>query len=265
MSQLELTGALKDEADFANADYAKHANNLEIDPEMWEAYSNPHELWDWRQMSVMQLGDLEGKELLDYGCGMGEESIYFAKLGANVTSIDIAEVGIEVLRRRAKHHGLTNVKAIQMRADKTEFADNTFDLVHGLGILHHIGLDAALAEVHRVLKPGGIGVFLEPMGDNPVVEKAKEWLLEHAMKVTEHQDGLTHVTEHEENLKWAGIAESTRRFSSTRTYPYRLLYRVRRVLPESTYKLLHRIDHALFNLAPRLKTFAGAVVIRVRK
>src|SRR5215468_3368621 len=170
-SKPKLDRVRRAEADFANRDYAPYADILEVNPQMFRRYAAPCEPWDWRQQSALLLGDVRGKDLLDFGCGMGEESIYFAKLGARVTGIDISEVGVASLRKRAAHHRL-DVTALEMRADPTSFKDASFDRIHGLGILHHIGIEAGLAEVKRLLRPGGVGVFLEPMGDSPVVEAA---------------------------------------------------------------------------------------------
>ena len=175
-SKPRLDGVLREEADFANQDYWPHIDNLEINPGMFRRYHSPGELWDWRQRSALLLGDVTGTGLLDFGCGMGEESIYFSRLGARVTAIDISEVGIASLRRRAARHRL-DIRALEMRADPTSFANASFDRIHGLGILHHIGIERGLQEVARLLRPGGTGVFLEPMGDSPTVEAVKAWLM----------------------------------------------------------------------------------------
>src|SRR5690606_33263595 len=108
----------------------------------------------------------------DFGCGMGEEAVYFARLGAHVTAIDISEVGVEITRRRAAHNGLAGrIDARVMRADPTELPSASFDVVHGLGILHHLDdLEQALREVARLLKPDGMAIFLEPLGNSPMVE-----------------------------------------------------------------------------------------------
>jgi len=257
---LRLDSALREEADFANQDYAPHANRLEIDPGMFRRYTDPRDLSDWRQLSSILLGDLTGKTLLDYGCGMGEESIYFAKLGATVTGIDISEVGVASLKKRAEFHKLP-VTALQMRVDPTTFADASFDRIHGLGILHHVGIGAGLREVDRLLKPGGIAVFLEPLGDNPVIEAAKTWLMMNARFIGE----FDHVTEHERNLTWKEIQDETARFANVATFPYHLLYRLKRFLPKSGLPLARRIDHSMLTLFPSLRTFAGGVVIRVQK
>lgn len=256
----QLDAVLREEADFANQDYAPYANQLDIDPSMFRKYTTPVELWDWRQMGALLLGELAGKDLLDYGCGMGEESVYFAKLGARVTSIDISEVGVSTLRRRAAHNGL-DIHAYEMRCDPTSFASASFDRIHGMGILHHVGIEAALAEVHRLLRPGGVGVFLEPMGDSPAVEAVKTFLMKHARFLGD----FDHVTDHEHNLTWREIELATQRFSRTAVYPYHLLYRLKRFFPERALDAIRRFDQAALSLAPGLRHYAGACVIRVLK
>lgn len=257
-----LDDVLRDEAEFSNRDYAPYAHDLEINPEMYGKYAAPTQLWDWRQMAAVLMGPVAGRELLDYGCGMGEESVYFAKLGARVTSIDISDVGIATLKRRAAHHGL-DIRALEMRCDPTSFPAGSFDLVHGMGILHHVGIEPGLAEVWRLLRPGGVGVFLEPMGDHPGIEAVKALMMKRARFLGDYHP----ATEHEHNLTWKEIEDSTRRFSRTLTYPYHLLYRLRVFLPSSdpVHDAVRRIDQALLALMPGLRRYAGAVVIQVVK
>jgi SAM-dependent methyltransferase len=258
-SKPDLDRVLRDEADFANQDYAPHADDLDVNPGMFRRYRSPAELWDWRQMAAMLLGDLTGVDLLDFGCGMGEESVYFAKLGARVTGIDISEVGVASLKRRAVHHRLA-ITALEMRADPTSFADASFDRIHGLGILHHIGIEPGLAEVARLLRPGGIGVFLEPMGNSPTVEAVKTFMMKHARFLGE----FDHVTDHEHNLTWREVEHATRRFDRATLFPFHLLYRLKRFFPLRALDTVRRIDAGLLTLLPSLRHYAGGVVISVR-
>ncbi|HEY7057253.1 MAG TPA: class I SAM-dependent methyltransferase [Vicinamibacterales bacterium] len=258
-SEPDVARALREEADFANRDYERHKDELDVNPKMFRRYHSPAALWDWRQRSALLLGNIAGKDLLDFGCGKGEESVYFSKLGARVTAIDISEVGIAILRRRATFHRL-DIKALRMRADPTSFADASFDRIHGLGILHHIGIEPGLQEVARLLRPGGVGVFLEPMGDCPAVESAKNWLMKHGRFLAD----FGFVTDHERNLTWAQIACALRPFSSASVYPYHLLFRMKRLLPGRTFDAVRRFDARVLAYAPRLRRYAGAVVIAVR-
>jgi SAM-dependent methyltransferase len=257
--KLVLDPVLRDEASFANQDYAPHADDLSINPDMFRRYHTPAELWDWRQLAAVLLGDLAGKQLLDLACGMGEESVYFAKLGARVTGIDISDVGVASLRRRAAHHRL-DITALEMRVDPTSFADSSFDRIHGLGILHHVGIERGLAEVDRLLRPGGLGVFLEPIGDSKTVETVKTFLMKHARFLGD----FDRVTEHEHNLTWREVEAAVQRFADVRLYPFHLLYRLKRFFPYASLDTVRRIDHGLLALAPRLRHYAGGVVIAVR-
>src|SRR5262245_13274813 len=133
---------LRHEGDFADRDFAAYADDLEINPVMLKLYAAPQDLWNWREMSALLLGDVAGKDLLAPGCRLGEEPFYAARRGAPVTGIDSSEVGVSSLRRRIAHHGLQDrVTALLMRADPTQLPDQSFDRVHGLGILHHVGVE----------------------------------------------------------------------------------------------------------------------------
>jgi cyclopropane fatty-acyl-phospholipid synthase-like methyltransferase len=255
-----LDPVLREEANFANRDYAPFAHALDVSDGMFRKYAAPTNIADWRQMAAVLLGDLAGKSFLDYGCGMGEESIYFAKLGAQVTAIDISEVGTATLKKRASHHKL-DIRAFEMRCDPTSFPSESFDRIHGMGILHHVGIETALAEAHRLLRPAGVGVFLEPVGDHPTIEAAKTFLMKYARFLGEFDE----VTDHEHNLTWREIEDARPRFSRLLAYPYHLLYRIKRFVPASMHDAIRRLDHGLLTVAPRLRRYAGGVVIQVVK
>ena len=53
--------------------------------------------------------------------------------------------------------------------EKTKFENNSFDIVYGTGILHHLQFNKCLDEIHRILKPNGSIVFVEPLGTNPLI------------------------------------------------------------------------------------------------
>lgn len=110
--------------------------------------------------------DIEGLEVLEYGCGTGSHSVELARRGGLVTGIDISEVGIHKATEIASSSNLTNIKYHVMDAQNMTFSDNSFDRVIGEGILHHLDLEQSYREISRVLKPGGQAVFMEPLGHN---------------------------------------------------------------------------------------------------
>jgi SAM-dependent methyltransferase len=190
--------------------------------------------------------------VLDFGCGAGEEAVYLAKMGARVTAIDISPKGIELSRARAEANGVARVvDARVMRCDPTEFSDGSFDVVHGFGILHHIGLHTGLAEVHRVLKSGGRGVFWEHMGNLVFIERLRP------------KEGR--ATLGERPIRWSEIATVAPLFQSVEVRAFHLVSRLRLHLAWTGHSLVRRFDHALLSILPPLRSFASGVVIVVRK
>jgi len=118
--------------------------------------------------ALEQFGDLQGKTLLDLGCGAGETSVYFALRGAKVTASDIAENFLRVVNRLADRYGVS-LNTLAADAGNLPFKDNTYDFVFCNGVLHHVHLESAASEIHRVLKPGGKAICVEPLPYNPVI------------------------------------------------------------------------------------------------
>jgi len=182
---------------------------------------------------------------------MGEESVYFALLGAEVTAIDISPVGIELVKKRAAHNGVADrIRANAMRADETEFPDESFDVVHGFGILHHIGLAKGLSEVKRVLKPGGRGLFFEHMGNSAFIERLRK---------------RADYTEYEQPLRWKEIMAFKPQFSKYTAQPFHVFTRLRFMSGIFNRSLVKRFDRSALRMFPFLKNYAGGVVICLQK
>ncbi len=104
---------------------------------------------------------LDGKALLDIGCGQGKLSRALAKRGASVTGVDPQEAILVLARKNAP-----DATFEQAGGEALPFPDNTFDGAVMLNSLHHVPedvIDAGLTEAMRVLKPGGIYLILEPL------------------------------------------------------------------------------------------------------
>ncbi len=106
-------------------------------------------------------GDLNGRRLLDVGCGNGSSSIFFAERGACVTALDTSQTGITALRRYCDEHGVTGVEPLC--ASAFDIADlGPFDFIYGAMILHHLEPFPDFVEVlRRALKPEGKAFFYE--------------------------------------------------------------------------------------------------------
>jgi len=109
-------------------------------------------------------------DVLEYGCGRGGAAWYLGDVARSITGIDISEVAISLATERIpESSGGATIRFEQMDAEALAFPDDSFDLVCGSGILHHLDLNAVPAEVGRVLRPGGHAVFMEPLGHNPLI------------------------------------------------------------------------------------------------
>jgi 2-polyprenyl-3-methyl-5-hydroxy-6-metoxy-1,4-benzoquinol methylase len=98
---------------------------------------------------------LNGKRVLEIGCGMGLHASLLAESGAKLTAIDLSPRSIDVTARRLELRGL-NADVRSMDAQNLEFPDATFDFVWSWGVIHHSARTGQIVkEIHRVLKPGG--------------------------------------------------------------------------------------------------------------
>ncbi len=126
----------------------------------------------------------QGQRLLEVGCGIGTDLVRFATGGARVTGVDLAQTAIDLAHQNFALHGVTADELRVANGEALPHADATFDVVYGHGVVQYTA-DAAqlIRECHRVLKPGGTGIFM--------VYNRVSWLnaLSKVMKVPlEHED-----------------------------------------------------------------------------
>lgn len=108
-------------------------------------------------------GTAEGANALEIGCGrgIGTELILDTFGAAHVTAIDLDQAMVDLARRRLERFG-QRVTVTVGDAEHLDATDNSIDAVFDFGIIHHISnWRAALAEVHRALRPGGRFYFEE--------------------------------------------------------------------------------------------------------
>jgi SAM-dependent methyltransferase len=130
-----------------------------------------------RGFMLDHLGPLEGKQLLDLGCGYSMSPVCLASGGAIVSACDVSPRAIDAVRYVAEKKGLAHRITLRVcAAEQLPFEDASFDLIYGGSVLHHIDLDLAGPELARVLKPGGRAVFTDPLGHNRLLEFARDYL-----------------------------------------------------------------------------------------
>ncbi len=133
---------------------------------------------------LVDFGSFRGQRLIEVGCGIGTDLVRFAQGGARVTGVDLAQTAIDLARKNFELHG---VAAEELRVGNGEglpYPDASFDVAYAHGVIQYTANAAQLVrECHRVLKPGGTGIFM--------VYNRVSWLnaLSKVMKVAlEHED-----------------------------------------------------------------------------
>ncbi|MFT4114127.1 class I SAM-dependent methyltransferase [Silvibacterium sp.] len=106
-----------------------------------------------------------GAKVLDLGCGAGHATYAAARSAAEVVAYDLTDSMLRVVEKTAGERGLTNVRTVQGSAERLPFADASFDWVVSRYSAHHWrNVPAAMAELARVLKPGGQVCLIDVAG-----------------------------------------------------------------------------------------------------
>jgi ubiquinone/menaquinone biosynthesis C-methylase UbiE len=221
------------------------------------------------------LGDVNGKTLLDLGCGAGENSVYFSLKGARCTATDYSSGMVEKALKLAAANGV-QIEARTMNAMEIEFPADTFDIVYAANLLHHLpDPTTALREMHRVLKPGGRACFWDPLRHNPMINVyrriAKEVRTEDEMPL---EIGITKFVK---SLFLETVYDT---FWLTTLWIFLRFYLIERVDPnkerywkkiiaesarlEPTYRRLERLD-GFIKKAPLMKRFAWNIAVVATK
>lgn len=122
-----------------------------------------------RYLMALAARDLRGQTALDYGCGL-EKQIWreLAERGATTYAFDISYEAVHQVEHLARQHGVA-VQLATAAAEQLPFADESFHLIVGESILHHLELGTALAELRRIVRPNGVCIFREPLQGNILV------------------------------------------------------------------------------------------------
>jgi ubiquinone/menaquinone biosynthesis C-methylase UbiE len=207
------------------------------------------------------------QRMLDFGSGPGENALRFAKIGYYVEGFDISETNIALSKEFAAKNGMANKVQFQVSAaEKLPFTNDCFDFIAGIDILHHVDIKLAVNECKRVLKPGGIAVFREPL-EVPLLDKIRNTKLI-LMIAPKGKSFENHITHDERKLNQADIDTIQSFFPNTTIKKYSLFSRFDKFFREGSNprpSLLEQLDHVLFAFFPFLKRLGGVVILVLKK
>jgi ubiquinone/menaquinone biosynthesis C-methylase UbiE len=203
------------------------------------------------------LGDLSGKRVLELGCGLGELSILLARSGAEVTTFDLSEKRVDMTRSLADQEGVQDKIDLAVAAGEyLPYRDESFDVVIGKAILHHLVVKLGAPEIHRVLKNSGKAAFVEPMGMNPALAFARA----RVPYPNKNPRGADIPLHYEEIEAWG---EPYRRF---RYQEVQLLSMLERAFGFGRhFHTLRRIDRYLLKHVSVVRRYARHVVLMMEK
>ncbi|MCW3787441.1 class I SAM-dependent methyltransferase [Plebeiibacterium sediminum] len=157
----------------------------EIEHGKFLSENNAGEIWNWespagkvrwkRRVKMLTKHINANEKVLELGCGTGYFTQEIIQTKAQVVAIDISPDLLSIARKNITD---SNVSFCEENAYKMTFDNDYFDSVIGSSVLHHLDIDKAIAEIHRVLKVGGVVAFTEPNMMNPQIALQKNipWL-----------------------------------------------------------------------------------------
>jgi SAM-dependent methyltransferase len=196
------------------------------------------------------------------GCGEGKEILLLAKKGLRTFSMDLSFNQLCRARDAINEYAPeAKVYFVQANAEEPPFSAESFRIIHGKAILHHLDLELMKEVINRLLKPGGKASFAEPLARHPLF-----WL---GRRLTPQ-----FRTEDEHPLKLSemeSFAKSFYRYEAKTFFlltPIAYIFRVYsggEKLFQKLYKLLAKVDAFLFSQWISLKKLAWYSIIHVQK
>jgi SAM-dependent methyltransferase len=205
-----------------------------------------------------RLGDVNGRRILELCCGNGYLAVYLARRGAFVAGVDISMAAVEHAHARVAANGCGGrLVFLRNSAYELAFADDIFDFVIS-NSAHHLRDWSRLGEeVHRVLKPGGRAIFVEPFGHNCFFQFVRRHPFYHT---------LASPDERGHGVRLEDVARFGRPFRRRRVEGRHLLFTAKRVIRRrGLLRALDRADRWLLRRLPRLERWASVAVIEAFK
>lgn len=267
MSLLELSDRQKREKEY----YDQYAGSFDLDRKIDFSPVDSKEKRPWNSYwSVYHLAAENFKQnsiMLDFGSGPGDNALRFARIGYKVEGFDISESNVAVSHMVFEKNGYQGRGKFQVSAAETlPYPNDYFDFIAGIDILHHIDIAKSVSECKRVLKPGGVAIFREPL-EVPFLDFLRNtWLVK--LFAPKKKSFELHITEDERKLNSTDVEIINNIFPNMLLKRYFLFARFDKFLREGSDpqpSTLEKIDHFLMTRIPVLKYLGGVVIFVLRK
>lgn len=209
----------------------------------------------------------KGNRLLDFGSGPGENAVRFATIGYDVEGFDISQKNIDTANKLFEVNNLKEKGNFQITsAEKLDYETESFDLIVGVDILHHVDIPKSVSECYRVLKNGGRAFFREPI-EVPLLDMIRNTKIVKMFAPKEKSFEL-HITEDERKLNSKDVEIIKNIFPNMVIHRYLFLARFDKYLRDSEDpkpSFLEKVDHFLMKYIPGVKHLGGVVIFELRK
>lgn len=126
--------------------------------------------------------------VLDYGCGTGYGAAHLTGSGRIVVGVDVSEAAVRYARERYQAPGLQFSPIVPVEKGPLPFEDGSFDAVVSFQVIEHVpSVDAYLAEVTRVLRPGGTFFCATPDRATRLFRRQRPWNRWHLGEFTQRE------------------------------------------------------------------------------
>ncbi|GAX60425.1 methyltransferase type 11 [Candidatus Scalindua japonica] len=211
---------------------------------------------------------LNGKKVLECGCGTGFFTTLLAKIGAEVWCFDLSSKCVDLTKKRAELNKTGDkINARVASFENMDYEDESFDIVLGKNILHHIpDIDAAGKQIRRILKTGGKAVFYELNASNPILIFFRNHIIGKTRLIPK-------LGTHDEHPLTADEVEKLSRIFNHRckiSYPkFRFFGKFDRQVFQQRYKpisfFLEGIDNMIYLFFPPLRKYSYKILLEFEK
>jgi 2-polyprenyl-3-methyl-5-hydroxy-6-metoxy-1,4-benzoquinol methylase len=263
--EASIAARIASEKRYHNAYYLERPNPLDVSFDLAESRTRkPHNLtWAYYDTILDHFrGSLLGKAFLVVGCGLGETALNLARNGAQVDACDVSEVAIAICQKRAASQPAEHVNFFVSSCEELDLAAASYDAIVGEMILHHVDIPLAVEKIHSLLKPGGVGIFME-WKTYPILDRIRALP---PLKRLLPPGGITrYATEFERKLSKDDFAIIRSRFPQMRVaYRYCLRGKLAYFFPTLSSRI-EKLDYWLLRTIPLLKPCTDGAIIHVQK